>query len=229
MPTIIETEVFQFDELADKAKEKARDWFREGSMHDDWYDATFEDAVQCAAEMGIAIGTKTQRYHVMGRDGKPGRNGTQEVTEIYFSGFSSQGDGASFAGVYTYKADAVEAIKAHAPLDTKLHEIAERLVAAQALGPVCESVTVTQRGNYSHSGSMDFEFNDEDESVALSEIAPDTIRESEKEIISALRSFADWIYRQLEKEYEWQNADEQVDDNIRANEYTFTVNGKRFG
>ncbi len=38
-----------------------------------------------------------------------------------------------------------------------------------------------------------------------------------------------WIYRQLEKEYEYQNSDECVDENILCNSYTFTEDGKRFG
>ena len=36
-----------------------------------------------------------------------------------------------------------------------------------------------------------------------------------------------WIYRQLEKEYDYRNADEQLDDGIRCNEYLFTETGQR--
>ncbi len=43
----------------------------------------------------------------------------------------------------------------------------------------------------------------------------------------ALRDFADWIYSQLEKEYEYQMSNECVDENIRANEYEFTEEGMR--
>ena len=41
----------------------------------------------------------------------------------------------------------------------------------------------------------------------------------------ALRSFADWIYRQLEKEYEFNMSDENVDESIRINEYEFDETG----
>lgn len=41
-----------------------------------------------------------------------------------------------------------------------------------------------------------------------------------------MRAFADWIYRQLETEYDYQNSDEQVDESIIANEYEFTEEGK---
>lgn len=43
------------------------------------------------------------------------------------------------------------------------------------------------------------------------------------------RTFADWIYRQLESEYEHVNSDESVAETIRANEYEFTADGKREG
>ena len=36
--------LYQFDELSDKAKEKARDWYREGTLGYDWWDSTYDDA-----------------------------------------------------------------------------------------------------------------------------------------------------------------------------------------
>jgi hypothetical protein len=40
----IETIVFEFSELSDDAKEKARDWYREGALDYDWWESTYEDA-----------------------------------------------------------------------------------------------------------------------------------------------------------------------------------------
>ena len=53
-------------------------------------------------------------------------------------------------------------------------------------------------------------------------------REDWAELTKTLRAFADWIYLQLQNEYEYQNSDEQVAETIEANEYEFTVDGKRF-
>lgn len=36
MPEVICTTVYQFPELSDAAKEKARSWYRELGPHDDW-------------------------------------------------------------------------------------------------------------------------------------------------------------------------------------------------
>ena len=48
----IETQVFTFDELGDKAKEKARDWFREGDSF------IFDDAWEQVKDDAEAIGLK---------------------------------------------------------------------------------------------------------------------------------------------------------------------------
>ena len=36
--------VFQFSELSERAKERARDWFRQGALDYEWWDSVFEDA-----------------------------------------------------------------------------------------------------------------------------------------------------------------------------------------
>jgi hypothetical protein len=36
-----------------------------------------------------------------------------------------------------------------------------------------------------------------------------------------------WIYRTLEEEYEWQNANDQIDECLRINDYAFTAEGSR--
>jgi len=41
---IQETKVYKFDELSDKAKDVARDWFREGCFDYDWYRYIYDDA-----------------------------------------------------------------------------------------------------------------------------------------------------------------------------------------
>lgn len=40
----VETKVYKFAELSDEAKNKARDWFREGALDYDWFDSVYEDA-----------------------------------------------------------------------------------------------------------------------------------------------------------------------------------------
>ena len=47
----ITTTVYNFDELSDEAKEKARDWYREGALDYEWWDCTYNDA----ATIGLKI------------------------------------------------------------------------------------------------------------------------------------------------------------------------------
>lgn len=47
----IATTVYEFGELSDAAKEKAREWYREGALDYEWWDSTYEDA----ATIGLKI------------------------------------------------------------------------------------------------------------------------------------------------------------------------------
>jgi len=53
--------------------------------------------------------------------------------------------------------------------------------------------------------------------------------DAEDIVTEALRDLARWLYRQLEREYEYLTSDEAVDESLRANDYTFTEAGRRFG
>jgi hypothetical protein len=50
----------------------------------------------------------------------------------------------------------------------------------------------------------------------------------EKDLSKLFRDFADWIYRQLEKEYDYQNSDAELAEGIVSNEYDFLSSGARF-
>ena len=48
-------------------------------------------------------------------------------------------------------------------------------------------------------------------------------------ITDALRDLANWLYRELEQEYEYLISDEAVDETLVANGHTFTEEGRRVG
>jgi hypothetical protein len=204
----VATKVYLVDELSDTAKEKARAWYAE-KVFDDCVDFSFlyEDIAACAKCLGISINYPGNRPN------KP---------QIYFQGFYSQGDGAMFEGSYSYRRDAVKDIRKHAPQDEELHRIADVLATLQ-LEPEGGSMTarMSHQGRYYHSGCMQVEVEWEDPEV----VGPS---EWEDELIQLMRDFADWIYSQLRKEYEYQISDEVVDEALRANEYEFTEDGERY-
>ena len=122
MPRIIETTVYTINELADAAKENARVWYRDQGLHDEWYDFVYEDFETICGILGVTLATSPVRLY---------GGGTRDKSQIFWSGFHSQGDGASFFGTYCHARGASKAIRAHAPKDTELHRIADELQAVQ--------------------------------------------------------------------------------------------------
>lgn len=211
--------VYQFEELSDRAKERARDWYRQSSAEafsDYGDDAVLEDAATICGLLGISL--KTERIPLHG-------GGVREQPVIRYSGFSSQGDGCSFEGTWAYQADAVAAIKAHAPVDEGLHAIAEALDAVQELCGHALSATIERRhsaGSYVHDRTVDIVIADE-RGDGTTNVAPG-IRDT---VDTSLRLLMRWIYKQLEQEYDYQQSAEYVDEQITANEYEFREDGRR--
>jgi hypothetical protein len=214
MPAIIETTVYRLDELADDAKERARSWYRRHGFDYDWYDSLFEDFGRICQLLGIDLRTRAVR--LMG-------GGTRSDPCIFFSGFSSQGDGACFEAHYEYGRRSRRTIRHYAPEDAELHRIADALEAIQWRNFYQLSATVRHRGRYAHEYCMEISV-DRDSPTWQ---AP--TEGAEEEVSEALRDLARWLYRQLEREYEYQTSDEAVDEAITANEYSFTEMGRRFG
>lgn len=115
-------------------------------------------------------------------------------------------------------------MKTHAPQDKELHRIVDWLAQIAAQFPHA-SLTVKHSGHYYHRYCTAF-----DVSICTEdgdEIDTPERAKTEEELIELSRDAMGWIYRQLEKEWNWQNADEQVDETIRANGYDFTAEGQR--
>jgi hypothetical protein len=221
----IEKTLFKFDELDDRAKDRARNWFREGVETEDLLDR--EDLGIVAEILGIKFDTRAVK--LLG-------GGTRYESKIWYSGFSSQGDGASFEGRYSYAKGAAKAIRKYAPREEHLHRIADRLQELQCKNSYRLSATITQSGRYCHSGTMRVETCRGDDD------APHDVAEDMQDL---MRAFADWVYSQLEAEYKYRmleaeyeyrmsaecvdesiRSNEYVDESIRSNEYEFDETGK---
>jgi hypothetical protein len=211
---VIETPVYTFDELSDEAKEKARDWWRELRDSSD-LDPVIEDFEQCAGILGVEVNRRGWRS-------TSGATGTEPAIRW---GLYTQGSGASFEGSYRYKKGAAKAIRAYTGnSDAELIRIADELQAIQKRhGYGLEARMTDGPGSnfYPHSGTMAVEVQ------TRSGDYPDA--ETESAITELMRDLANWLYGKLEAEDMYQNEDEQVDDMLTANEYTFTAEGKRFG
>ena len=213
MTRTVHVTLYQFDELpTDAAKEKAREWYREASAGDSfWSESVIEDAETIAGLMGIEFARRT--FQTMG-------GGTGTEPRVFWS-FYTQGSGASFEGTWTYKANSLAAVKDHAPIDPELHRIATILGGANLAG-LRATLTANRLANhYTHERTIDIEVERDDED------RPEVTKEQDDEVTEALRDYMTWIHDHLEKEYEYQNADEQIDENMTANEYEFHEDGRR--
>ncbi len=77
MPQIITTTVYTIDELSDAAREKARTWYREAGVPDEWYDYVYNDFETICGIIGITLQTSPVRLY---------GGGTREQPHIWFRG-----------------------------------------------------------------------------------------------------------------------------------------------
>lgn len=195
--------VYTYDELSDEAKARARDWWREASAGDNWFsEAVIEDAATIAPMLGVDLHYRTARLY---------GGGTRQKPAIYWAGFYSQGDGACFEGSFDGDKVNPTGLREHAPQDSELQRIADGLAQARGM-----TATIRHTGHYSHEHSVTFDW-DYDESKAGA---------TEEDIEDLLRDFMRWIYRALEREYEYVMGNECVAETIEANEYEFDESGR---
>lgn len=210
-----------FDELSEKAKQKAREDYTSGDYPgDEWWDAVYEDAVRMGKMLGITIDEtkhKTSRGHEYTRH------------SIYFSGFCSQGDGACFEGSYEPEPDAIKKITEETGgTDEELLRIAQGLTALQithrlrGLNPY--RANIKSRGNDSHSGTIyiDVHVDDVDDDNDLTAYS---IEDLENSLLELMRDFADWIHRQLDDENDYLHSDEYVDEQLSESDCMFDESG----
>lgn len=194
--------LYQFNELTDKAKEKARQWYREANADDSFWSEHIltEDAPVILKHLGYS------------------------APEIYYSGFSSQGDGACFSGTWDASDCKPAALKAYAPEDTELNRIADAF-AVLIVKHNDMNARLSHSGHYYHEHSISYnlQFSEED----LDNGGTQDFTDAENEFEELSRDLMRWIYRTLETEYEYQNSDEQIEETITANEYEFDVDGNR--
>lgn len=200
----IEKTIYKYDELpTEAAKAKARDWYRETGMSYDWWDAVYEDAKTILEAIGFTD------------------------VDICFSGFGSQGDGASFTAKYGYEPDWRKKLAAHCPKESGLIAIAADIAAMQVAyrygGRLVASVDRNRWGysRYCHEMTMAASLHDEGGDREVSE-------HDEAEFLELTRRLAKWIYGQLEETWEYLNGDECVAGVIVDNEYEFYADGSRF-
>ena len=175
------------------------------NVHDDWYEYTIDDFKEQMLGVGI------------------------EVDQVYFSGFSSQGDGACFEGRVS-----------DWPLFLRLHGYDVDVLSDHARDNW--RFSVQQRGRYNHENCTSFSHelpHPDDRYVADESFvqlyypgnAPDTIAATawmailrnsiasgaEDEFIEVFKDYMRQVYSDLEREYDYLTSEEAVWEAIVAN------------
>jgi hypothetical protein len=182
-----------FDELQGRAQDKALSWFAETTSQDNyWSEYVIEDAKENAP---------------------PGF----KVEEIFFSGFWSQGDGASWKGYV----ELTEWCKNDG------YELGIELVN---LGAIEDTAKVTTSGREVHDGSMDVEIY---ESRSQGEFSEEQVQEGMsylyENVLSSARDYAKEIYKRLEEEYTYQTGPEALKEGAESNGWRFYQDGEFAG
>lgn len=211
--------IYDFDELSEPARAVAREWFRSCLEADDYAEYVITDAVRLGGLIGITFATQPVRLY-------GGR--TRQDPSVSWA-LHVQGAGASFDGRYAYRRGSVQAVAAEAPeqapspafpydRNIEINRIARELAAVQRQHGYRLTASMQTGRDGTHSRAMTIEVRNEDRALPETTIAA---------VDQLLREFADWIYHGLEEEYDYRTADATVDEDIRANGYTFTKDGKR--
>ena len=219
MSKTIEVEVFEYGELSESAQQKAREWYIEG-MDYEWWEGAYEMAKEDGKEKGFYI------------------------DKIFFSGFSSQGDGASWTG----QVDVRQWLETNVPDSIGLSAWCQ-LIQEDV---VSKHVKVeANNAHYCHESTMSFQDIEDDTdrgdgacmelpsifkgmtiAVLFDLIATDpncTFKSTEgitQAITESGKAYAIDIYHRLREEYEYLCSDEMMLDHFNCNDYFFDEDGR---
>ena len=186
---------YTFSELSDKAKDKARQCYHNTYMSGEhWHEFIIEDAKEVGKILGF------------------------DVRDVHFSGFSSQGDGASWTGGYEYVKGAPAAVASYTGNDAELIRIAHGLQDIQRRHSCKLVASVSRAGYYCHSHTMRAD-------VEYGSNPYRDVSDAEKDLLELFRDLADWVYSNLRTEYDYQTSDAAIAEAFDANEVLFTADG----
>jgi len=179
----------KFNELDSTNQQKAIDKLKDINMYEGWHEHTIESFMENCLEIGL------------------------DISDTRFTGFYSQGDGASFEG--TYSIIRVNELKdkgldqAFLDCATTLTDIIENNHSMDYLD--C-SLSYDLEFTYCHSNTM-----------ILSNCPERTIESEDTAILQAFRALADHLYSLLSSEYDYLTSDAAIKESILANDLDFKI------
>lgn len=192
---------YSFFELSEEAKENAREVERGGYLEGwDWYEGVYEQYQTLLSILGF------------------------DVDRMYFSGFSSQGDGACFTGDYLYKKQSVSKVKTEYPAWTDAHIWADRLYKLQKNFFYSISCKIRHSGHYYHELCTSFSL---EILPGGYEVINETLyQDTEEDLKTIFREIMQNLYLSLEEAYYYLLSDENIDEGLQQK--TFLDTGEVF-
>lgn len=199
---VIETKVYTFDELSEEAKEKAIENYRYLEVElFDWYEPIYDMFKDTYSDLF-------------------------EITNMYFSGFCSQGDGAMFEyGGITDKL--IDEFISQLQLSTLRKKIVKEAIHFSGSGK--------HKGNYNHERScshsiyVESQYDLERYHSNIQEFIENIAMDFEVFIEEKYIELAQELYSMLESEYEYLTnpEDEAIFLFLQSVEYEYNENGER--
>lgn len=199
--------VYQFSELSDEAKIAAIEANRHALVDHEWYYDTIDGF---KAEIAPAFGI--------------------DCSQVYFSGFGSQGDGACFEGSFEYRKGMTQAVKRLEIYNSDGRN--ELLEIAQEMAGLQKSNFYGLYGDLSHSHTRCV--HELSVYVNVHRNGPgysgdiDPAEGTDEAYEYCLRDLMQWLYRQLESEYFHLTSDEAIAECLDEEGCEFTEDGEPY-
>ncbi len=200
----------KLEEWDKETQEKIIEKHRDFNVQDEWWDCETDFWAEKLAEMGFDI------VETEWKTNKKGVRYESKSNLISFSGFYSQGDGASFTGTV----DIQKWIETQEPVKYA------RILKLLNSGKIQHSAKI-KRDRWHHyvhwnttSIYHDWYMNGDHSRIEA------LIEELEEDVLKHHQDLNREIYRDLEKDYDGQCTDEAVRESLIANEYEFDNTGK---
>ena len=196
--------VYKFAELSDEAKNEIIDRNRHTLVDHEWY-------------YDIIDGFKTEIAPAFGID----------CSQVYFSGFGSQGDGLCFEGSFEYRKGMTSAVKRleiyNSDGRNELLDIATEVAGLQRSNFYGLYGIAKHSGVYCHSRSVKIDVRRDGPGYS-GDIDP--AEGTDEAYAECLRDLMHWLYRQLESEYFHLTSDEAIAEWLDEGEYEYTADGE---
>lgn len=196
----VEYKIYKFSELSEKVQKKVLDEHRDWNVEDfDWWDSVYDMKYDDLKQLGF------------------------EDCGIWFSGFSSQGDGACFD---CNSFDGEKLIKAlEGRIDDKRLKQYKRWVSKLYQADLLDFDIITTNYRYTHKRTRKLTV-DMSRGGSGHKRVEALINSFEEDLEELRLSICDDIYEMLEKEYEHLTSDEAVKESLEINEIEFLETGK---